>query len=133
MMTKEEYKNLAVKAARLGDSKKAENIRILDLQGKSTLTDFVVLMTVESAPQMEAVADEIAVELKKDGIMLSHRDGVGSRTWRVLDYGGVIIHVFEVETAAQYSVDKIYEDPLDIDWEKPVKRQTKKSAGAKKN
>ena len=44
MMTKEEYKNLAVKAARLGDSKKAENIRILDLQGKSTLTDFVVLM-----------------------------------------------------------------------------------------
>lgn len=123
-LSKNNYKKIAVEAALAGDSKKAGQIRIFDLCGRSTLADFVVLMNVESGPQIEAVEEEISIRLKHEGVYCLHKDGMRSRNWRVLDYGGVIVHVFDSKAADFYAIDKIYSDAAAVEWqEAPVRAE----------
>jgi len=116
-LSKNNYKKLAIEAAKAGDSKKAENIRIFDLCGRSTLADFVVLMTVVSAPQLEAVEEEVSLRLKQEGVYCLHKDGARSKTWKVLDFSGVIVHVLDAKSAELYSLEKIYVEAEPVAWE----------------
>lgn len=132
-LSKNDYRKIAVKAAEAGDDKKAEGVRVLDLCGRSTLADFVVLMTVESAPQLEAVEEEISVRLKREGTYCLHRDGMRSKNWRVLDYGGVLVHVFDAKAAEFYSIEKVYSDARPVEWQAaPAAPAAKRPAPAKK-
>lgn len=128
------FKNLAVSAARLADSRKALDIKIFDIAGKSDAAYFALVSTVESQPQMRAVEDEISVGLKHaEGIHALHRDGLMSRTWKVMDYGGLIVHIFEPSARAFYALDRLYDGCAAVDWQaKPVRKAAAKKAPAKK-
>lgn len=130
-LSKNNYKKLAIEAAKAGDSKKAENVRIFDLCGRSTLADFVVLMTVESAPQLEAVEEEVSVRLKQEGVYCLHKDGARSKTWKVLDFSGVIVHVFDAKSAELYSLEKIYAEAEPVAWEEAPAPKAAPKAAAK--
>lgn len=126
-MTKNEFKKVAVLAALAGDSKKASPVLIYDLGGKSTIADFAVLMEVESAPQLDAVEEEVSMRLKQQGVYCLHKEGQRSKNWKVLDYGGVLVHVYEKKAEEFYAIAKHYEGYKPVEWEeKPAPAPAKK-------
>ncbi len=127
-------KDIALLAARYADEKKAENIKVLDLQGLSSLCEYIVLATVTSKPHLEAVEDEISTQLKKIGVYKTNRDGADSMIWRVSDYGAFLVHIMTPEARDFYALDKIFSFGKELDYKKkPVKKTTaKKKAASKK-
>ena len=135
-ISKNSFKTIAIKAARAGDSKKASPVRVYDLAGRSSLADFAVLMAVESAPQLEAVEEEVLLQLKHEGVYCLHKDGMQSKNWKVLDYGGVLVHVYDVKAEEFYSIGRVYESYKPVAWEEtpaaaPAPAAKKEEAPAK--
>lgn len=125
-MTKNEIKEIALKTARLVDDKKGENVVIYDLEGKSSLCDYVIIATVTSAPHLNALEQEVSTALKEDGIYKLNREGAQSPAWRVSDYGGFMLHLMTEESRAFYTLDKIFSFGSLVNWEvKPVKKVVK--------
>lgn len=135
---KNAFKKIAVTAARAGDDKKASPVKVYDLCGRSPLADYAVLMGVESAPQLDAVEEEVVVRLKHEGIYCLHKDGMRSRNWKVLDYGGTLVHIYDQKAEEFYAITKVYGDYKPVEWEEapaapaPVKKAPAKKAPAKK-
>lgn len=118
---KNAFKQIAITAARTGDSKKAHPVKVYDLGGRSPLADFAVLMAVESAPQLDAIEEAVVVNLKHEGIYCLHKDGMRSRNWKVLDYGGTLVHIYDTKAEEFYAISKVYADYKPVEWEeKPV-------------
>jgi len=114
---KNSFKQIAITAARTGDSKKAHPVKVYDLGGKSPLADFAVLMAVESAPQLDAIEEAVVVKLKHEGIYCLHKDGMRSRNWKVLDYGGTLVHIYDTKAEEFYAISKVYGDYKPVEWE----------------
>ena len=129
---KSSFKKIAVTAARLGDAKKARPALVYDLCGKSPLADYAVLLGVESAPQLEAVEEEIVVKLKHEGVYCLHKDGMRSKNWKVLDYGGTLVHIYDQKAAEFYAIDKVYAACKPVDWQEPAPAPAPVKAPAKK-
>ena len=124
-------KELVCLAARLADDKKAENIKVIDLCGLSSLCEFILIVTATSKPHLDAVEEEISRKLKEQGIYKLNRDGRESNLWRVSDYGGFLAHVMTQEARDFYALDKIFSFGKEVDFTKPVKKAVK-NAPAKK-
>lgn len=124
-------KELVCLAARLADDKKAENIKVIDLCGLSSLCDFILIATANSKPHLEAVEEEISKKLKEEGFYKTNRDGAESNQWRVSDYGGFLAHIMTQEARDFYALDKIFSFGKEIDFKKPVKKTVKKAAAKK--
>ncbi|HAH32788.1 MAG TPA: ribosome silencing factor [Elusimicrobia bacterium] len=127
------FKKIAIEAARLGDSKHAENIVIYEPSKSSTLADYVVLMTADSVPQLEAVEEAVNRAFKEQGLYVLYREGGDSRAWKVLDYGGVLVHIFETGAREFYSMDALFASFRQIPWREaavPRKTEVKKAAPA---
>ncbi len=124
-----QHKDIALLAARYADDKKAENIKVIDLQGLSSLCEYIVLATVTSKPHLEAVEDEISTQLKKIGVYKTNRDGADSMIWRVSDYGAFLVHIMTPEAREFYALDKIFSFGKELDYKKP--KAAKKPAAKK--
>ena len=120
-------KELVCYAARLADEKKAENIKVIDLCGLSSLCDFILIATATSKPHLEAVEEEISKKLKEAGYYKTNRDGGASYQWRVSDYGGFLVHLMTQEARDFYMLDKIFSFGKEIAFLKPVKKTVKKT------
>lgn len=126
-------KELVCLAARLADEKKAEDIKVIDLKGLSSLCDFILIMTATSKPHLEAIEEEISKKLKEIGIYKTNRDGADSLQWRVSDYGAFLVHIMTQEARDFYALDKIFSFGTALDFTKPVKKApAKKKTTAKK-
>lgn len=126
---KSSFKQIAIAAARAGDSKKASPVTVFDLAGTSPLADYAVLIVVESAPQLDAAEEEVLVRLKQEGVYCLHKDGMRSKNWKVLDYGGTLVHIYDQKAAEFYAIDKIYDKCKQVPWEdKPAAAPAPKAA-----
>ncbi len=96
---------------------------MLNLAGKSSLADLMIIASVDSHPQMKAVEEEITKVLKAGGTRKLHTDGIQSDTWRVLDYGGIIIHLFNSDTRDFYALDRLYHWAPPVLWKKRKKKK----------
>jgi ribosome-associated protein len=114
---KSSFKDIAILAARAGDSKKASPVTVFDLANTSPLADYAVLIVVESAPQLDAVEEEVSVKLKHEGYYCLHKDGTRSKNWKVLDYGGTLVHVYDGKAAEFYALEKLYEKCKQVEWQ----------------
>ena len=98
--------------------KKAENIVVLDLREISTFTDFFVICSAGSEPQLKAIAGEIETRLKEDhGIRAAAVDGFPASQWIVLDYLQVVVHVFHRDKREFYSLEDLWGDAPRLSWE----------------
>ncbi len=131
-------KQIVCLAARIADDKKAENIKVIDLKGLSSLCDYVLIMTATSKPHLEAVEEEISKKLKELGYYKTNRDGADSLQWRVSDYGSFLAHIMTQEARDFYALDKIFSFGEEVNFAAPVrkapakKKTTVKKTGVKK-
>jgi len=133
MKDKKYYSKLAVEAARTADSKKAENITIYDVESKTGLYYYSLIMNALSSPHLKAIEEEIVTKFKREkNEYLLHRDGILSQNWKALDYGGLVIHIFASNTRDFYALDKIYSDCKKLKWEKKQIKKEKKEPKTKK-
>jgi ribosome-associated protein len=105
-------KGLALLAADAAFGKKAFDVMVIDVKGKSPVTDMMVLASVRSSTHLRAVADSVEKELAKSGVKTSHRDrGIGGDTdWILLDFFDVMVHVFVNDVRAKYQLERLYKD-----------------------
>lgn len=111
MKNKRYYLNLAKEAAKILDQKKAENIEIYDVESKTGMYYYAIFCLALSPAHIKALEEEIVMKFKKEkNEYLLYRDGIESSAWKVLDYGGIIIHILDNQTREFYSIDKLYVD-----------------------
>jgi ribosome-associated protein len=115
-MTPSPFRDVAKTASAAADDKKARNIRIYDTAGSSGVADYFLLATVDSAPQMNAVQEEIDRCVKTaHGLDPLRRDGRGSAQWQVLDYGGLVVHLMTENARVFYGLERLWEHARALD------------------
>ena len=96
---------------------------VLDLRAISTFTDFFVICSATSEPQLKAVANEIETRLREDhSIRPVAIEGFPASQWIVLDYLQVVVHVFHRDKRAFYSLEDLWGDAPSLQWEKVAMR-----------
>ncbi len=103
-----DIKKTVLKAAQILDDKKAQDIAVFDLRGKSSLCDYIVLATAAAAPHLEALESEVSTKLKEDGVYKINREGGASPYWRVSDYGAFLLHIMTEPARKFYALDKLF-------------------------
>lgn len=112
-MTDREELEIAVKAL---DSKKATDIKVLKVDDLTILANYFVIASAASTTQVKALADEVEYQLGLKNIQPKSIEGYTSRTWIVLDYIDVVVHVFNDESRDFYQLERLWADgtPVDI-------------------
>jgi ribosome-associated protein len=90
--------------------KKAERVQILDVAGKVDYADFLVVMTGRSDRHAQALAQGIEEELKKKGIRPVAVEGLPHGSWVLMDFGEVVVHVFQDEARQLYDIEGLWLD-----------------------
>ncbi len=104
------------KAVKCADDKKANDIKVLDIKDLTTIADYFVICHGNSSSQMGAIFDEIEEKLKKeDGILMQNLSSHTSDQWLLMDYGDVIVHIFNAESREFYAIEHLWADAQDID------------------
>ncbi len=103
--------SLARQLAGLADSKKAEEIVVLDMRGLVSYTDFLAICTARNERQARAIVDEVRVQVKREtGQLPGGVDGAGADGWVVLDYLDCVLHVFTTEARERYQLEDLWRD-----------------------
>lgn len=92
-------------AERLGS-----DVVLLDMQGVSLLADYFVLGNAESTPQFKAILEEVRNQAKAAGGRLLHVEGESTSGWVLLDYGSVVVHIFDPELRAYYNLEELWKE-----------------------
>ena len=106
---------LAREIGKILDSKKATDIKIMDIGGHSSLGDYFVLASASNTKQTKALCDEIEEQLSKKGLEPRRIEGYQSASWILLDYVDVIVHIFYKETREFYSLERLWADVQQIE------------------
>ncbi len=104
-----EAKALAEKVCEILESHKGEDVRIIDLRGKTEVADFFVIASGRSMTHTRSLIDNVEEELEKQGISPTREEGVREGRWAVIDYGDVIVHVFNDETRLFYHLEALWD------------------------
>ncbi len=94
--------------------KKGEDIKVIDITGISVLADYFIIANGNSDSQVNALVDNVEEELHKAGYSLRQREGQASGSWVLLDFGDIIVHVFDKENRLFYDLERIWKDGKDI-------------------
>lgn len=95
----------AIEAAR---DKKAAGLVVLDLRELGGFTDFFLLCSGSSTPQIQAIADEIERRLLAAGRAMDHREGYELAEWVLLDYGDFVVHIFSEKARLYYDLERLW-------------------------
>lgn len=111
------------------DDDKAENIVALDIAGKTTMADWMVIASGRSTRQVSAMADRLLEKLKAAGHRGASSEGKAVGDWVLVDAGDVIVHVFRPEIRELYQLERMWSFPDETDEATP-KRKRKKAVAA---
>jgi ribosome-associated protein len=81
---------------------------VLDMQSVSLLADYFVLCTAESSPQCRAILDQVREQGQAAGARVLHVEGEPESGWVLLDYGSVVVHIFDPELRAYYDLEGLW-------------------------
>ena len=112
-----EGKELAMACAQAADNIQAEDIRVLDLRGVSSLTDFMVLCSGNSLPHLRAVMRDVEREIiEKHDVRAVNSEGNADSRWVVLDYIDVMVHVMHAELREVYGLEDLWAEGEELEW-----------------
>jgi ribosome-associated protein len=106
---------LAVRAA---ESKKAADIQILDLTGITSFTDHFVICTGSNPKQVQAISDEITLQLKNTrGELPLSVEGYNQAEWVLIDYADFLVHIFSPKARDYYALERLWRNAKKLDFE----------------
>lgn len=90
------------------DNKRGTDIEVIDLQGRSSVADYFVIVSGGSSNQVSAISDEIEDNMSKAGIEPDNHEGKNSLRWILLDYGDIIVHIFHRDERDYYNLERLW-------------------------
>ena len=106
----EKVKDMARIVYRALEDKKGENISIIDISGISPLADYFIIASGSNDSLVQALVDHVEDEMHKAGHSQIQREGLQTGNWVLLDYGDVVVHVFDTENREFYHLERIWSD-----------------------
>jgi len=108
-------KDRAVLCAAYALGKKAFNVRLLEVQGLSSLTDYLLILSGRSDRQVQAIAEAVRLGLKQDhAVMPLAIEGMNEGRWILIDYGDVMVHVFQEPVRDFYDLDGLWSEAAEV-------------------
>ena len=109
-----EMVKLAVQAL---EDKKGEDIKVIDITGVSVLADYFIIADGNNKNQVQAMVDNVQEELFKAGYEMKQMEGYREGNWILLDFGDIIIHIFDKENRLFYDLERIWKDGKEVSIE----------------
>ncbi len=110
-MTEATPREMAIIAARAADEKKATDIVVQNVGEIISVTEYFVIVTAANSRQVSAIIDEIEEKEREEaGVKPLHREETRDGSWELLDYGSVVVHVFQPETREFYRLEALWND-----------------------
>ena len=97
------------------DAKQGCDIRIIDISEISTLADYFIIANGTNSSQVQAMADSVQDALGRAGYLTKNVEGYESANWILLDFGDIIVHVFDSENRVFYDLERIWRDGKPIE------------------
>ena len=110
-------KKLAAMAVDALEDRKGEDVKVLDISEISTLADYFIIASGSNINQVQAMADSVQEKLGREGHMTKNVEGYDSGNWILLDFGDIIVHVFDNENRLFYNLERIWRDGKQISKE----------------
>jgi len=109
-------KEIAILCARIAEDKKAEDILIFDVHGLTFITDFFVICSGFNKRQLQSIASEIELKLHSYGIHWIGIEGYSEARWILMDYGDVVVHLFDRDVRHFYDLELLWGDARKLPW-----------------
>lgn len=109
-----EMAKLAIEAL---EDKKAEDIKVIDISEVSVIADYFIIAGGSNRSQIQALCDNVDEKLGRAGYYTKQKEGYDSANWVLLDFGDVIVHIFDKENRLLYDLERIWRDGKQIDVE----------------
>ena len=97
-------------ALRAASDKKALELVVLDLREVANFTDYFLITSGTNARQVQAIADEVVEQLKRQGTRAARIEGYNTAEWILVDYGDFVVHVFEDKARRFYDLERLWRD-----------------------
>lgn len=107
MMESKEMAKLAIEAL---EDKKAEDIRLINISEISVLGDYFIIASGTNRSQIQALADNVQEKLGRAGVLTKTVEGYETANWILMDFGDIIVHVFDKENRLFYNLERIWRD-----------------------
>ena len=89
---------------------KAQDIRVIEVTDVTSIADYFVIAAGTSSTQVKSLTDYVELEMGEKGVRPLRTEGYHSSTWILLDYGSVVVHVFQEETRRFYDLERLWKD-----------------------
>ncbi len=109
-MQKLSGKDKAIAAARAMDEKKADDIQILKMVDMMAETDYFVICSCDSFPQMQSVSQAVLDAMELLEVPIKQQEGRNNNHWMLLDYGDFVAHIFHTDQRDYYKLEKLWAD-----------------------
>lgn len=116
MKTDEPLLSCAFEAAR---DKKALDLVVLDLREMAAFTDYFIICSGASAPQIQAISNEIEIRLKRVGRTPDHIEGYRQAQWILMDYSEFVVHIFSPDRRSYYNLERLWRGAGKVDDSNP--------------
>ena len=107
-------KEMALLAIEALEDKKAEDISIIDISGVSVLADYFLIASGSYRSQVQALNNNVEEKLGRAGANARQIEGYDTANWILMDYGDIIVHVFDRENRLFYDLERIWRDGKNI-------------------
>lgn len=104
-------------------SRKAEDLTAIGIGNISIIADYFLLASGNSTTQVKSLADEVEYQFTQAGIEPLRVEGGRGATWIVLDYGGLVVHIFHKQTREFYNLEHLWADGERIDIQQMIKKE----------
>lgn len=110
MSTVSTEKMMAQIACKAIDDKKGQDIKVIDIHNVSVIADYFVIASGTNSNQVQAIVDNVEEQLGRAGFETKQIEGNRNSSWILMDYGDVIVHVFDEENRLFYDLERIWRD-----------------------
>ena len=107
-------KQMAQLVCRALDEKKGRDIKVIDIHDVSVIADYFVIASGSNQNQVQAMVDNVEEQLGRAGFEPKQVEGVRNSSWILMDYGDVIVHVFDEENRLFYDLERIWRDGKEV-------------------
>ncbi|MCI0632905.1 MAG: ribosome silencing factor [Actinobacteria bacterium] len=112
-------RTIALAAARAAAAKQADDVAILDVHGLIVITDYFVICSGRSEPQVKTIVEEVEKAVRELGERPIRREGDAEARWVLLDYVDVVVHVFAEEEREYYDLERLWRDAPRVEVDAP--------------